>query len=570
MTQPINIYQVFTRLFRNDNATNKKFGTLAENGCSKFAHFTDDALQAIKQFGITHVWFTGVIRHACTTDYTEFGLEKENPRIIKGRAGSPYAIKDYFDVAPDLAVNFFSRMSEFEAMIERTHNNGLKAIIDFVPNHVAREYKCKNLPGGYLELGGYDDKTKAFDVNNNFYYILNEGFHVPEGVSFPYTVGSPEYIEFPAKVTGNDAFTAHPSINDWYETIKLNYGIDYQNLWEEHFEKIPDTWVRMYEVLEFWTKKGVDGFRCDMAEMVPVEFWAWVIPQIKALNPAIIFVAEVYNPQEYKSYIQRGKFDYLYDKVGLYDILRLIIEGHGSAKYISDCWKMQAGVSDHMVRFLENHDEQRIASPYFGKHAFSAYASMILCATMNKGPLMIYFGQEIGEAGTDEEGYSGTGGRTTIFDYWSFTEYQKWVNKGAFDGALLSQKQRETRAFYEKLNKLRFQNPAITEGGFYDLMYVNYKGNLDADSIFAFFRFCNEQILLIVVNFDFNSNHDVYLKIPEHAMTLIGLPKDKMWKAEEIYNNFGAIEIDPVEALENGSHLKVPLNSACVFEIKKN
>lgn len=567
MSQPINIYQVLVRLFRNDNCVNKKFGTIEENGCSKFNHFTDEALQAIKKFGITHIWYTGVIRHACCTDYSQYGLPKENPLVIKGRAGSPYAIKDYFDVAPDLADNVISRMSEFENLVKRTHDNNLKMIIDFVPNHVAREYKCKTLPGGCLELGGYDDSTKAFDPNNNFYYLPLEDFHLPDGVDFPYTDNASEYVEFPAKVTGNDAFTSKPTINDWYETVKLNYGVDYQNLWSEHFDPIPDTWVRMHEILEFWTKKGVDGFRCDMAEMVPVEFWGWVIPQIKEINPDIIFIAEVYNPQEYKNYIHRGKFDYLYDKVGTYDILRLIIEGHGSAKYISDCWKSYDGVADKLVRFMENHDEQRIASPQFGATPESAFASMILVATMNRGPLMLYFAQEIGERGIEHEGFSGKGGRTTIFDYWCLSEYQKWVNKGKFDGALLSQEQKDLRAFYERLNKFRFDNPAITEGGFFDLMYVNYKGNLDAENIFGFLRFCDKQKLLIVVNFDKNNNQDVYLKIPLHACELAGLSQTETWDIEEIFHGFGKMKFDPVVGLEEGVHLKIPANSACIYTI---
>lgn len=569
MSQTMNIYQVFTRLFRNDNTTNKPFGTIEENGCSKFNHFTEEALESIKDFGITHVWYTGVIRHACTTDYSDYGLPKENPLVIKGRAGSPYAIKDYFDVAPDLAENVHSRMSEFKEMIARTHKVGLKAIIDFVPNHVAREYECLNIPGGYLELGGYDDRSKSFDPNNNFYYLPDEEFELPDGIDFPYTQGAKEYIESPAKVTGNDCFSSKPTINDWYETVKLNYGVDYNNLWTEHFNPVPDTWVRMYEILEFWTEKGVDGFRCDMAEMVPVEFWGWVIPRIRKLNPEIVFIAEIYNPQEYKNYLTRGKFDYLYDKVGLYDILRLIIEGHGSAKYISDCWKTQDGISDKMVRFLENHDEQRIASPQFGNSPGSAFAAMILAATMNKGPLMLYFGQEVGENGIEAEGFSGTGGRTTIFDYWSTVEYQKWVNKGKFDGALLNDEQKELRLFYTELNRFRTENIAIGKGDFFDLMYVNYKGNLDADNIFAYLRYCDEQKLLFIINFDKQNAQEVYLKFPQLALDLANLSSEAEWTAKEIYQGDAeVISIDPKQALGGGCHFKVSSNSALIFEIQ--
>lgn len=74
------------------------------------------------------------------------------------------------------------------------------------------------------------------------------------------------YKEYPAKATGNNRFDAYPNINDWYETVKLNYGIDYQNGNTPHFNPIPDTWTKMLDILLFWAGKNIDGFRCDMAE----------------------------------------------------------------------------------------------------------------------------------------------------------------------------------------------------------------------------------------------------------------------------------------------------------------
>ena len=467
----INIYQVFTRLFANQNNTNKEYGTIEENGCTKFNDISSAALTEIKKFGATHVWFTGIIRHATCTDYSKYGMPADNPHIVKGRAGSPYAIKDYYDVHPDFAVNVPKRMNEFEQLLKRTHDSGLKCIIDFVPNHVSRAYCSEKKPPGIQDLGEYDDNTAPFKSSNNFYYLPHEDFILPEGTYFPYTEGYEPYTEYPARVTGNDVFSAQPSKNDWYETVKLNYGIDYNDLWAEHFEQVPDTWVRMLEILQFWAHKGVDGFRCDMAEMVPVRFWSWVIPQIKEINPDIIFIAEIYNPNYYKVYVKKGKFDYLYDKVGLYDILRLIIEGYGSAKYISDVWRGLDDMSPKMLRFLENHDEQRIASDFFAGNPEAAKASMITAATLNSGPLMIYFGQELGERGMDKEGYSGSDGRTTIFDYWSLPVYNSWVNKGAFDGALLTDEQKQLRAFYQKLFELRIQNEALRNGEFLYVMW---------------------------------------------------------------------------------------------------
>ena len=568
MTSAINIYQIFTRLFVNANQTNKEFGTIEENGCTKFNDITSKALKELKNFGVTHVWYTGIIRHATCTDYSKYGLSKDNPHVVKGRAGSPYAIKDYFDVHPDYATNVRSRMHEFEAMLQRTHDAGLNCIIDFVPNHVSREYKSEALPSECVALGSYDDTSVGFSSSNNFYYVPNEELHLPDSIDFSYTEGAQKYVEIPAKVTGNDVFHAYPTINDWYETIKLNYGIDYQNLWQEHFEQIPDTWVRMLEVLVFWTRKGVDGFRCDMAEMVPVRFWGWVIPQIKQLNPNIIFIAEVYNPEEYRNYLYRGKFDYLYDKVGLYDILRLIIEGVGSAKYISDCWKTHDDITSKMLRFLENHDEQRIASRFFAGNAEAAKASMVLTGTMDKGPLMIYFGQEIGETGMEKEGFSGIDGRTSIFDYWSLKEYNKWVNGGKFDGAKLSESQVELRDFYKSIMKLRLENEAISDGLFYDLMWKNYNGNLDSDKIFAFLRYTENQKIVIIINFDLEQTHTFRLHLGDHALDAMHFKKDGKMKLREIFEADFSDEFPMKEVHELGLPFSILPNSALIFELQ--
>ena len=296
------IYQVLPRLFGNYNTTRKYNGTLAENGCGKFNNFTNKALGEIKKLGATHIWYTGILEHATKTDYSAYGIIPNHTGVIKGNAGSPYAIKDYYDVCPDLAENVDNRMQEFEALIDRTHQNGLKVLIDFIPNHVAREYKSDKKPKGVKDLGENDNKDVAFSPENNFYYIPNQKFNP--------SFNTNNFEEFPAKATGNDQFTASPSQFDWYETVKLNYGVDYLNGREKHFVPIPNTWYKMLDILEFWAKKNIDGFRADMAEMVPVEFWGWVIPQIKKINPEIIFIAEVYNPAEYRNYISNGKFDY--------------------------------------------------------------------------------------------------------------------------------------------------------------------------------------------------------------------------------------------------------------------
>ena len=463
------IYQVFPRWFGNLRPSPVMNGSLAENGVGKFSAFTPLALSKIKELGVTHVWYTGVIEHATKTDYTMFGIRKDHSAVVKGKAGSPYAIKDYYDIDPDLADNIQNRMSEFEDLVKRTHEAGMKVIIDFVPNHVARQYFSDAREPFVEDLGQTDNVSKAFDVNNNFYYLpgqtLTLRFDPQREEDFAYS-------EFPAKVTGNNHFDAYPSQNDWYETVKLNYGVDYMHGGACHFNTIPNTWEKMLEILLFWADKGVDGFRCDMAEMVPVEFWNWVIPQVKKVRD-VIFIAEVYNPDEYRNYIYTGHFDYLYDKVGLYDTVRAVMCGQAPASNISHCWQSLEGIQKNMLNFLENHDEQRVASDFFAGDARPGIPGMIVSAAMNTNPVMIYSGQELGERGMDAEGFSGRDGRTTIFDYWSVESLRNWNNNGLFDGAKLTPAERSLREMYAKLLNVVRSEPVIVEGAFYDLMYAN-------------------------------------------------------------------------------------------------
>ncbi|MDD4746550.1 MAG: alpha-amylase family protein [Salinivirgaceae bacterium] len=560
----INIYQVFSRLFQVSEGVNKPFGSRLENGCSKFNHFTKEALLEIKNMGYTHVWFTGIIRHASCSKYSEFGLTHDNESIVKGVAGSPYAIKDYYDVDPDLAVDVPNRMQEFESLIQRCHDLNLNVLIDFVPNHVCREYKSETKPSGIPDLGANDNVDLRFSPTNNFYY-LGASFELPDGIQFPYIDKNSTYVEVPAKATGNDCFAVKPSINDWYETVKLNYGLDYWNGKSPHFDPIPDTWYRMFEILDFWSSKGVDGFRVDMAEMVPVEFWNWVIKKIKQKRAGLIFLAEVYNPSLYRSYIFDGGFDVLYDKEEFYNYLRAILCGQASAKLISQCWKQQEGLGSHLLRFLENHDEQRIASAQFAGNAKIGFPGMILASTMHQGSVMVYFGQEIGESGSDCEGYSGSDGRTTIFDYWKIESYQKWVSNGEFNASNLSAEQQWLRNMYSRLLQLRLANASLLQSSFYDLMWGN-EHNLDSDKIYAFLRHNKSQFWLVVINFDPLNQHVFNIYIPHHAFAIMGLGLDHFVSAKELLFGIETIEANVSHIIHQGISIKIEPNSGYIFQ----
>jgi glycosidase len=457
------IYQVFTRLFGNTNTTNKPWGTIGENGVGTFNDFTDVALSEIKNLGVTHIWYTGIPHHAVINDYTAFGISKDDPDVVKGRAGSPYAVKDYYNVNPDLAVEPANRLEEFKALVERSHRNGLKVIIDIVPNHVARNYQSLSKPNGVTDFGQNDDKSVEYKRNNNFYYIPGESFKVPDFSSGEFPLGGEKhpladgnFDENPAKWTGNGARVVQPSVYDWYETVKINYGVqpdgtkDFEELTADfdtasivsHFnfwmdKNVPDSWIKFRDIAIYWLEMGVDGFRFDMAEMVPVEFWSYLNSQIKIKNPEAVLIAEVYNPTLYRDYIRRGKMDYLYDKVGFYDSLRVIMQGKGNTEELVKIQSQMADIEHHMLHFLENHDEQRIASTGFAGDAQPGKPGMLVSATISTSPTLVYFAQELGESATEDAGF-GKATRTTIFDYFGVPSLQRWMNNGKFDGGTIN------------------------------------------------------------------------------------------------------------------------------------
>jgi alpha-amylase family protein len=513
------IYQVLPRLFGNRNLTRKEGGTIVENGCGKLNDFDTATLRRIRNLGITHIWFTGIIRHATQTDYSSFGIPRQHASIVKGEAGSPYAIADYYDVMPDLAMCIDKRMEEWEQLVHRTHEAGMKVILDFVPNHVAREYRSIVRPVGVKDLGEDDDVSKHFSPQNDFYYCCNQSFE-PE-INLTGKDGL-TYQEFPAKATGNDRFDNHPGINDWYETIKLNYGVDYCDAGgrSEHFNPVPDTWIKMVDILFFWAAKGVDGFRCDMAEMVPPAFWAYATQIVTNRYPDIIFIGEVYDPSRYRTYIQSG-FTYLYDKVGMYDCVRGVMCGERPASSITYEWQSLDDISDRILYFLENHDEQRIASDFFCGDAWKGVPGLLVSALMQRNPLLIYAGQEFGERGMDKEGYSGRDGRTTIFDYWALeTLYRGYFNREALSDAEL-----HLSLIYQQILRIANSERAISEGQFFDLMYVNpLSEQFNPREQFAFLRKFEDEVLLVVANFSAQPVN-VEVTIPAHAFQVLDMPE---------------------------------------------
>ena len=543
------VYQLLPRLFGNSNTGCIAGGTIEQNGCGKFNDITPKALRAIRNLGITHVWYTGVIEHTTRTDYSKYGIESTHPATVKGEAGSPYAIKDYYDNDPDLAVNVDKRREEFRALIERTHKAGMKVIMDFIPNHVARHYKSDNRPAGTYDFGEFDDKNAFFVGHNNFYYLGEQSY----GCNIDATDCAAEpYNENPLRATGNDCFGS-PSRNDWYDTVKLNYGIDYRS-GNRQFSPVPNTWVKMLKILQYWAAQGVDGFRCDMIEMTPVEFWQWAVPKIKEQYKGIIFIGEIYQPHIYRTFIKDGCFDYLYDKVGLYDTLKGVMSGQTAADNITYTLQQTADIRENMLTFLENHDEQRIASDFFAAKAERALAAAIVSVAIGKQPFMLYAGQELGERGMDKEGYSGVDGRTTIFDYWSVDTLRRWKGDGSYTTANLTAEEQALQAFYAKLLTLANSSEALREGDFYDLQYANRGCEAyGSNHTYSFLRGSKNELLLVVTNFS-NTARECEVTIPEEAYAYFGLASsNKKTTATELLG---------------GGKMEIMLNSAEKISVK--
>jgi glycosidase len=582
------VYQVFTRLFGNKNTTNKPWGTIEENGVGKFNDFTDKALYEIKDLGVTYIWYTGVPHHALVGDYTAYGISNDDPEVVKGRAGSPYAVKDYYNVNPDLAVNPANRLQEFEALIARTHKANLKLIIDIVPNHIARKYESKTNPDGVKDFGADDDVSVEYARNNNFYYIPNTSFEIPDG-DHPLNgeknlLVDGSFNEFPAKWTGNGSLKVKPDQNDWYETVKVNYGIrpdgskDFPELpagfdqksYKEHFafwqdKDVPDSWKKFKYIALYWIAKGIDGFRYDMAEMVPYEFWSYMNSAIKTQNPNAFLLAEVYNPKEYRNYIRLGKMDYLYDKVETYDKLKDVVRGNSWPDGLSDIQKGMADIEHHMLHFLDNHDEQRLASPEFAGSPERGKPLMVVSTTISTSPTMVYFGQEVGEAGNENAGF-GTHSRTSIFDYIGVPNHQRWMNNGKFDGGQLSNEEKNLRDFYKRLLNFTINSSALM-GNFYEMQAANRFKTIGYDDfMYSYARWSENQKLIVLANFSGTVTSEFELKIPSEIILKWNL-KDGDYQLNDQLYNVNSIQMK-VQNGEGFAKIKISPSESFIYELK--
>lgn len=538
----VRIYQLFVRHFGNANPTRKPHGTLAENGCGKFSGINDAALDSLQAMGITHLWLTGVLQQATGTDYSTIGAPADDPDLLKGLAGSPYAIKDYFDVCPDYADDPARRLEEFRALLARIHRHGLRALIDLVPNHVARSHASDIRPE--LAFGKTDDHSKFFDPANNFFYLTGT-----PPLRLPTQPGDGRDGLFDGerefgRVTGNNAVTWTPGLGDWYETVKLNYGYDFTK-GTRFFPNatapdlpIPDTWAKIDAIIAYWQEMGVDGFRCDMSHMIPPEFWKWAIHRARERQPEVFFVAEAYNNDPAK--VPSGD-PFL---AGFGNVMLDLLDAGFNAVYDDPSYKVLKGLYDegrwandltfpndflfqNSLRYAENHDEVRIASQgNWGNigPAVGLPVSTILYAA-GSGPVLLYNGQETGEPAAGAEGFGGDDGRSSIFDYWSLPSHLPWINDGKYDGVGLDEARKKLRAGYAELLH-RVGEPVFAKGRFFPLNPLNRDnpnfGRLPRETVsghwlYAFLRHEPEsgKTVLVAVNLHpAETLQDVKIQVP--------------------------------------------------------
>ena len=564
----IRIYQMVPRLFGNVNERRKRNGTLAENGVGKFADINAAALSSLCELGFTHLWLTGILRQISATTYPELGEEADDPDLLKGLAGSPYAIKDYFDLCPDYALDPRQRFAEFTSLIERIHAHGLRLLIDFVPNHVARNYASQVRPD--QSLGGSDERSRFFHPRNNFFYV-----HGPGGLRLPsWKDGRPISATCQilgtcdgrfagerdwARVTGNNVASAEPKLHDWYETVKLNYGFDFMDnvhaypCGAEGELPVPDTWLKMDEVLTYWQTLGIDGFRCDMAHMVPAEFWCWAIGRARARDPEALFLAEAYDNDPMKvpsadpllralndhrgnvmfNLLNAG-FTGVYDDPS-YKKLKMLYDGVAWANDLDDA-PPHDFIFQNSLRYAENHDEVRLASrDHWGNVGMQVGRPVTaVLFGLSRGPVLLYNGQEVGEPALGSEGFAGDDGRTTIFDYWSMPELVQWVNAHRYDGGRVSEEQMQLRAFYGRLLHLA-NEPAFRDGDFFALNRANidnpHFGRMSGETasghwVYAFLRYdpVAAQRFLVLANLHRGEwLRDVRVRIPPGALQFLAL-----------------------------------------------
>jgi glycosidase len=246
--------------------------------------------------------------------------------------------------------------------------------------------------------------------------------------------------------------------------------------------------------------------------------------------------------------------DYLYDKVELYDSIKHIMQGHGWTDHIPVVQEGLKDIEHHMLHFLENHDEQRIASPEFAGSALKGKPAMTVSATISSSPTLIYFGQEVGEPGAEDAGY-GKPSRTSIFDYVGVPYFQRWVNDKSYDGGQLSIEEKDLRDFYMRLLNFTINSDALL-GTYADIHTYNRQHTQNYNHrVYSFVRWSDSEKLLVVSNFDADESHQFELVIPKELIAKWALKDGSYDMMDMLYQT----HIAPLVVLKGEGTIKIAL-----------
>jgi glycosidase len=567
----------------------------------QFNALTAERLDEIKDLGVDYLWLTGVLEHA--------SRDQTDPDVVKGEAGSYYAIYDNWDVSAQSG-----SMADFEALIDRAHDAGLRVIIDFVANHTARMHRTDVLCKQHLDFGRQDRTDAFFHRDNNYYYITDDSFTPPtqndvdgaDGVFDTDIFAAGVQLENPARVTGNDIVSANPASQDWFETVKLNYGYDIQSR-QAHYNPRPRTWMQMLDVAQYWVEKGVDGFRVDFAHAVPIEFWRYFASELRRVQPSVFLLAEAYESDQrmrlpgfsYHAMLEAG-FDSVYNSE-MYWAMHNQVVRPGTMRNANPM--RSPAMNDNILRrgfmftqYMENHDEMRAASRHFAPWvgdreqrsrlglAYTTYLGL------TPGHLMLHGGQELQEDASVFGGYAGDNGRSSIFDFVYQSQTRTWLH------GTRPQWMIDFRNKYKRLLELK-EEPAFAKPhsyehpSFIDLDGANWFKE-ESKWIASYVRFDGDDAYLVVANgdpfvahmatvhFTSQENHDQL-----GVLTALGIRNDaSRYRFREVFARPGFVPRDPAVSGEgvpgwtlykpgnvpSGLHLgEVPPATTYVFKLER-
>ncbi len=498
-----------------------------EENTGKLSYLTIEVLKEIKELGVDYIWIAGILENA--------NPKIVDPDVVKGDAGSFYAIYDNWDISSQVG-----NLDEFDALIERAHSIGLRVLIDFIPNHTARVHKTDVVCKEEIDFGKGENPNENFSLDNNFYYLGSNSTFVPPKTSLPGVDGFFDMdifmpgiqFESPARVTGNNVLSALPQYHDWYETVKLNYGL---NLFSDGkpFIGASKTWKQMLDVAIYWLNKGVDGFRVDVTHGVAVEFWYYFINEVRKVQPNAFFVAEAFEEDPIKStgFSLEKLFDAGFDSVlngPMYWNLRrqaLLSQNMNSSTYYHSPGSRKSILDNgySFTHYMGNHDEVRLASSFFAPSlesrvdrawlglAYSIYAALL------PGNFLIHGGDEFQEEASLPGVFGGYDGRTSIFDFvyqpqtrtWLYEERPHWMIN--------------FREMYRRLFSLKKRIPfnikhSTSNPTFIDLMKINDSKNI-SKWVSAYVRFFNNERYLVVMNADPHNSHEVTIHFTSRRFT---------------------------------------------------